>query len=359
MFGEIVKTLFGRKKPKKKKQSSHTEVISVREQDDALEIFLSSIKEIGHPEYQILDKEYSPSSRVPCTDLVPFISQQLYNKNINSIKAIMRGVIEGNPGLGIGSSWIDKSIDSIISVSYENYVKFIDPKGLYELKSLFIIASKNGGNSEFLITEEIPRLISWACICHEPVWSESLNNLATKANNWTAKMAEDNTYWSNYKKYEPNKIRTKQIDKSLINAISSLSPSARLQLFFAVEKGGGSLDKLTNYKIRNLGINVIQTNKELIDSKLLVFSSSKKVIENSNSKKELIELCEAYKANYKKSWKKEKLVDALQDADKSCLEEISVSKNLVEPNYQSYPSLKDIVVIADTHRENYELLCFV
>lgn len=118
------------------------------------------------------------------------------------------------------------------------------------------------------------------------------------------------------------------------------------------------MPSLTNYQIRSLGINVEKTSKELIDSGLVLSSFSKEAIESAHSKQELVELCETHGATYKKSWKKEKLVDALQKMDSTILERIAESKNMVSSNYQRHPDLRNVVRIADEHQVGFKLLCF-
>jgi len=364
MLNLISRLLFGKKskvsqQSKTRTTSSHKQKNSLRTyRSNAVNFFLSSIEGLGHSEYPILDKHYSPSSRVPCTDLVPFISKRLIEGDTASVKTIMRLVIEGNPGLGIGPEWIDESIDDILSIPFEKYVSFKSENGIYELKALFIVASKGGGGREFLITEEIPRLISWACIAHQPSWSTQLYSLAEKANLWIAKMAKDTPYWQEYERFDLKELPNDSIDNELQTVLLTLTPAARLQLFYAIETNGGPLLSLTNYQIRSLGINVEETSKELIDSELLLFSSSKEAIESGYSKKELVELCETYGATYKKSWKKEKLIEALKEKDSSILEKIAKSKKLVSPNYQRYPNLSNVVKIADLHQVGFKLLCF-
>lgn len=320
--------------------------------------FLSSIKGVGHPEYPILDSQYSPSSRVPCKDLVPFISERIIEGDINSIKKIMRAVIEGNPGLGIGPDWIDESIETILQIPFENYVSFASARGLPELKAFFFVSSKGGGGREFMITEEIPRLISWACIAHQPLWSTSLQSLAERANSWIAKLAEDTPYWQEYEKFDVKKIPNTSIEAEIRDIIIALTPAARLQLFYAIERGGGALSSLTNYSIRSLGIDVEQTSRELLESGLVIPSYSSKAVESAHSKQELIELCESNGASYRKSWEKEKLVKVLAESDPSVLEKIAETKNLISPNYQRYPVLSNIVRIGDEHQIGFKLLCF-
>lgn len=303
MLNKIARVLFGKRNEAVKISKTKRVERYDEKSTNAVGLFLSSIKGVGHPEYPILDKNYSPSSRVPCVDLVPFISKCINDGDINSIKTVMRAVIEGNPGLGIGSSWIDESVDNILSIPFEKYVTFSLPNALPELKALFIVAAKGGGGREFLITDEIPRLILWACISHQPIWTDNLQTLAKKANSWIDKMAKDTPYWEGYEKFDVGEISNKIIDTDLSAIISALTPATRLQLFYTMEKGGGALSDLTNYQIRSFGINVETTFLELIESGLVEFSFSNNVIEKAHSKKELIELCGEHGANFRKSWR--------------------------------------------------------
>lgn len=364
MLNKISRVLFGDKdEPKqvvkpKTELSRRLEKTSLRHRSNAMDSFLSSIKGVGHSEYPILDKQYSPGSRVPCTDLVPFISERIIERDIDSIKIMMRSVIEANPGLGTGPGWIDGSIDNVLSIPFKNYVSFSTTNAFHELKALFIVAAKGGGDREFLITEQIPRLISWACVAHHPSWSTRVHALSNKANSWINLMAEDIPYWQEYGRFEVREVPSVSIEDRLRAVILSLSPAARMQLFYTVERGNGSLPSLTNYQIRNLGINVGETSKELIDSGLVLLSSSKEAIKSAHSKQELVELCETNGASYRKSWNKEKLVDALQKIDSTILEKIAKHKSLVSPNYKRYPDLRNVVRIADEHQVGFKLLCF-
>lgn len=365
MLDTIIRLLFGEKGEPKQAAKPRTE-LSQRpgkqaqlHNSSSVNSFFFSIKGVGHHEYPILHKHYSPMSRIPCTDLVPFISNRIIARDIGSIKTIMRAVIEANPGVGNGFGWIDDSIDNILPIPFENFVSFSSENAYSELKALFIVAAKTvGPNREFLLTEEIPRLISWACIAHQPSWSTQLYSLLKKANSWITKMAKDIPYWQNYGKFKITKLPDVSIENSLREIILALSPAARMQLLYTVEKTGGALRSLTNYQIRSFGINIEKTSKEIVDSGLVVPSSSKGAIESAYSKRELVELCETHGVTYRKSWKKEKIVDTIQKMDPKLIKKISSSKNLVSPNYERYPDLRNVVRIADEHQVGFKLLCF-
>lgn len=362
MLDRIKRLLFGengQKKPNETKISDATKHSSlISSSSSAMDSFLYSIENMGHPMYPLLDRQYSPGSRIPCTDLVPFISERIMEDDENSIKLLMRSVIEGNPGVGIGTGWIDESIDDILSISFENYLSFASKHAFSELKALFIVASKGGGDRRFLITSEIPRLMAWNCIAYRPSWTTDVFHLVREANSWMSKMAEKISYWKEYEEFTLEKIPVKLIDPNLEKRITDLTPAARLQLFYAIQRNGGSLPNLTNYQIRSLGINIESTSKELTDSGLVLPSFSTGAIESAFSKKELMEFCDHYGMNYAKSWRKAKIVEIINNTNPSILEKIARTKHLVSPNYKIYPGLKDVVDIADEHQSGFKLLCF-
>jgi hypothetical protein len=80
---------------------------------EALQKFEGQIEVLGDPEDPFLDKDYSPFSRVPCTDFVPFIAETLKSHDLESIRYVIRGVLEANPGLGVGPEWIDQKIQDV------------------------------------------------------------------------------------------------------------------------------------------------------------------------------------------------------------------------------------------------------
>ncbi len=168
MLDKFIRLFFG-----KIKEVKHTDKLKIdlhskprlshTHNSNAVNSFLSSIKGVGHTEYPILASQYSPSSRIPCTDLVPFISERIAEGDINSIKIVMRAVIEANPGVGFGPECFDEHIESILSIPFEDYVSFPSTLALLELKALFIVNAKSCA-MEFMITKEIPRLLSWVCV---------------------------------------------------------------------------------------------------------------------------------------------------------------------------------------------------
>jgi len=336
-------------------------MLSASQNTSAADEFIAKLKNLGHPEYPVLDRQYSPSSRVPCTDLVPFITERLWEGDLPSIKKIMRAVIEANPGLGIGVdvSWIDERIENVVSTPLDKYISFqSDPTALDQLRALFIVAEKEGGGRQFWITADIPRLFSRAVIAYRPEWSHLLEELAQRANKWIEEMAKDTPYWKGYPKFEATSLFPCPEPGTAQAKVQSLSPAARLQLFYALERGGGPIESLTNYAIRSFGIDVFQTSRELIESQLLIHSESAEALESALSKQDLLELCESRGVRFRKSWKKGKLLEALTETDEGFIKVLVREKGLVGVNPVYSSELGILRDSADLQLGAYRLLCF-
>src|SRR3972149_9325723 len=91
----------------------------------------SSIQELlfeingkGREEYPFLHPTYSPSSRIPCADFTSFIKRRLLENDIKSIIKLIQGVIEANPGLGIGVEWVEENIKNLLKLDFNKYINF-------------------------------------------------------------------------------------------------------------------------------------------------------------------------------------------------------------------------------------------
>lgn len=358
MLSKIGQMFFSKKDHKQRYSTRNSKIFLQPKNTKSVGSFILSLRGMGRPNYPILDKRYAPNSRVPCTDLIPFISDRILEGDILSIKQVMREIIKEKPQITDGDYWIDTGVEVVLKMPFEEYVSFKSPHALAELKAFFIVLEKNGSHRVFNITEEIPRLISWACIAHQPTWSPNLQFLADKANSWINEMSETLSYWRQYERIDRTYIPAPVIESNLTTKLLSITPAARIHLSYTLGKGGGSLPDLTNFQIRSLGINVKETSKELINSELVLITSSPENVGSSLSKMDLYKLCDKYGAHYRKYWKREKLAEALAKVDSKLLNKIAKSKNIIKPNYSNYPDLMNLVKIADKHEVGFRMLFF-
>ena len=311
----------------------------------ALNRFMSSIENAGHPEHAVLDKRYSPSSRVPCTDMVPFIVDRMSEKDIGSIKFLMRYIMDGNPGIDLGDDWLDRNIDEILSKPFENYVSFSSVRALAELRAVHILTAAFGQAGE------TAGLMSRMGLAGQPAWSTRLQELVRRGT-----LRVDDQDWREERVQFARTPPQVQMAPAVAKAIMSLSPAARLQLFYVVERGGGALPELTNYPIRRFGINVDDTSREILGSGMVKLSFSQEVVLKAYSKDDLLRLCEDHSANCRRSWSKARLLEALQDIDPDMLKNLAEARSLVSPNFRDYPELRAVADIAEMHRIGFELL---
>ena len=85
--------------------------------------FCEKNKHLSHPQHFLLHPGHSPNSRVPCTDVLSFITRMLMEGQNESIKKLMRLLVVGN-SLGTGDDWTSTAIDAISRWNLKSYIQF-------------------------------------------------------------------------------------------------------------------------------------------------------------------------------------------------------------------------------------------
>lgn len=325
-----------------------------------IDILQQEARKYGNTEYPFLSKDYSPNSQVPSIDLTPFIIEQLRINDIKSITSLMHEVLSAHPGLGVGPEWIDKEIQEIVLIKFDEYLKFDNPDYYNHLKALWIVTAKGGGGREFWITDDTPQLFSWAMCCNLPIIQPSISKLVDKANRFVSKMAKDTPYWEDYPKFSKNDIIISPPERSkVIEKIQQLSISARLHLFLATEIGGGSLPTLTNYAIRSFGISVEDTSSQIMKSELFISSYESSALSNSMSKQDLLEACAKAGVDARKSWNKDKLAHVLSENNTKYFTSIIKDMNVVSINPEYEKELKALSLYSKKLNQAFKVMCFI
>lgn len=353
---------------------------------------LIDIKGKGRTEYPFLHPTYSPSSRIPCVDFTPFIKDRLLANDIKSITALMQGVIGANPGLGIGAEligenmvssgfqnsqrlgtgaeWIEENIKNLLSLDFNRYINYENKEALTELKSIWILAEKSGGGREFWITgqESFTKYFSVALACQPFKVSDNFSELVKNANSFIKTMRKDVPYWESFPLYQTNYPKENNIPSNEFSLkYNSLTIGGRLHLFEALNHISQSLTDCSNYNLRSLGINSVDTIEEIILSQILLTEKSIVVISPFEylTKNELLKLLDSKNIAYKKSWNKDKLLNAIIETDASIIDEFmsdkqkerAIVKYQVNPQYTN-----DVNILLKTVEETkviYDLLCFI
>jgi len=325
-----------------------------------LDSFRQRTAKSGNPDYPFLSKDYSPSSRVPSTDLTPFIVDRLRQHDEQSIIHLMHEVLSANPGLGTGPEWIDAEIKQIMALHFEEYLTFADHCSYDDVRALWIVASKSGGGREFWITDETPQLFSWALCCYLPDFTPSIVKLVEKANRFMSKMAKNTPYWKEYPRLRKNNILVPPLEESeLLRRLGQLSISARLHFFQAASMGGGSLPRLTTYPIRSLGISTDDTSAQLEQLDLFLSSAEPESLSNSMTKQELLDICATAKVEVRKSWNKDKIAQALHNNNPDYFRQLAADMHVVKINPTYDPEIKALTAYATSIVPAFKALCFL
>lgn len=322
---------------------------------------LEAVKGLGHPEFPLLHKTYSPASRIPCADFSPFIIDRLRSGDLASISQLMRGILAANPGLGIGPEWIDGVIKDVVGTDFHEYVTFDTPETELELKALFIIMGKEGGGREFFIADDSKAgLFSLALSSQRPVWRESMGALRDKANHFIREMAKDIPLWKDYPRFRSNCFRVDPppVSSALI-MIRKLSIAARIHLLdFARFRVSGSLPKSTTYAVRSLGLNPEETAREIVDSGLCVPTHEDAFLLRVWNRNDLIQACVKTGAEYRKSWKKEELFGVLRAKAPELIREALERENPVMLNPQFKAEICSLEECSRRLEDAFKLICF-
>lgn len=282
MLYKLIKQIFFSEKPKLTASRVIQPTVdkeTILTKTSAFEQLEKKVKAIGHSQYPFLNKTYSPSSRVPVTDFSGFIKSRLKSGDEKSILMLMRKIIEANPGVGLGIgadkygdySWTDGLVKEINSIDFNKYIEYSDASACWDIKALWILASKSGGGREFWITEKenFNSIFAAAMTGYNHKLTAEFPKLVQSANSFIRKMRKDDIpYWQEYPLF-------KQIEEpELISSLNetracflNLSIGARIVLCSAIRKISGNLADCSTYSQRNMGINADQVAKELYDSK--------------------------------------------------------------------------------------------
>lgn len=367
----IFRNLFSREKADETNNNIHLEKeIKKPNSISPIQKLLLDIKGKGRIEYPFLHPTYSPSSRIPCVDFTPFIKDRLLANDIKSIISLMQGVIGANPGLGIGDVWIGENIKNLLSLDFNKYINYENKEALIELKSIWILAEKSGGGREFWITEResFTKYFSVALACQPFKVTDNFSQLVKNANGFIKTMRKDVPYWESFPLYQTNYPKENNIpSKEFSLKYNSLTLGGRLHLFEAVSHISQSLTDSSNYNLRSLGINSVDTIEEIISSQILL--TEKSIVKISPfeylTKNELIKLLDSKNIAYKKSWNKDKLLNAIIETDASIIDDFmndkpkerAIVKYGVNPQYAN-----DVDILLKTIEDTkviYNLLCFI
>lgn len=314
----------------------------------------------GCPEYPFLHPTYSPSSRIPCADFTPFIIERLAAGDVGAIGQLMREIIAANPGLGTKGEWIEEEVEKTLRAPLEKYLHFADPDAYRQLRAMWIIAAKGGGGREFWLTNDSPLYFAQALSPYDLKLLPAMEQLRKKANSFIREIRQDTPYWLDVPLFKATELTIPPLPagKGVARA-RWLSIGARLHLFYAVEAGGGRLPSLTGHLPRDVGLYAADSSQEILESGLLIPSQDPGLLKNSLQKTEIMEACEQAGVTYKKSWNKDKLLQALLSAPPEHVGRFIADAGLAAVNPEYSDCLQALLTRARQMEPVFKVLCFI
>ncbi len=327
--------------------------------EGALDHFWSQIGHLSHARYRFLHPTYSPTSRIPCADFTPFIVDRLRHGDLRSIQRLMRAVLAGNPCLGAGPEWIDQAVHDIVEIDFDRFCQNTNADFVLELQALFILGTKDGGGSEFWITDDFPVFVASALCCHEIRWRSDLEELRERANRFIRRMRVDTPFWETYPLFDRVEVDDLQRQPSpLVGELCKLSPLTRVHLLDFADKGVGSLMRSTSYKMRSVGLNPLQTAPALLGSGICELTDDREALSFLWSKDELLSLLEARRIPCRKSWNKTRLLETLATQAPEVVAEAIDREKIARIRPDVLSETRSLRSYADALRAPMALLCF-
>jgi hypothetical protein len=330
-------------------------------------VLTAKLLQAGHPSYPWLSAVYSPTSRIPSCDLTPILRDLLATGDRTTIKLIMRAVLEANPGLSVtigsgdsmAASWIEPLVDDIATMNVSRFVEFHYDHAATNLRSLFIVLSKDGGGREFWLTGRTPGIIATALCPDEPEWQPSLEELRGNANAFIMKMRVDTPFWREYPLFESIHLPKMSLPRTeALDRVRMLPLVSRLQLAYFIKRGTGLAAHSTDYAIRSLGLEVESSLALAADLGLLRPSNQPQIVLNSLSKDALLVAALESGLKVHKSWTKSKIVSTIAASAPDLVHALQVANPAfeVEPTFEC--DLNDLIKYSEQLTPHFALLAF-
>lgn len=271
----------------------------------------------------------------------------------------MRAIIAENPGVGIGSEWIDDVVDEIAQLELDPFCGSPSPEFYLELKALLILGAKDGGGRGFWILDEKPSLFALA-LCHHSIhWRDGMKELRAKANSFICSMRKEAPLWMETPLFEPATYPIQAAsDLGITSIFAALPLLARIHLLMFSQRGAGALMQATNYNMRNLGVNPKETAPILLSCGLCEATSDLSALNSVFSKESLIAELTRRSITFRKSWKKEQLLSALAVGAPEIIDEVARQEKAARIKTEFLAPLQSLANHAASLNEGFKLLCF-
>lgn len=140
--------------------------------------------------------------------------------------------------------------------------------------------------------------------------------------------------------------------------LAGLPVLTRLHLLSFCGKGTASLMQSTTYKLRNLGLNPIEVAPILLASGICELTTDLEAVEGLLTKNEILSILDDKSITYRKSWKKQKLMETLGTYAPDFIEKIAEKEKIVQVKPEYLYDLRSLRDYADSLQVPIKLLCF-
>ena len=114
----------------------------------------------------------------------------------------------------------------------------------------------------------------------------------------------------------------------------------------------------TTYKLRNLGLNPIEVAPILLASGICELTTDLEAVEGLLTKNEILSILDDKSITYRKSWKKQKLMETLGTYAPDFIEKIAEKEKIVQVKPEYLYDLRSLRDYADSLQVPIKLLCF-
>jgi len=173
-------------------------------------------------------------------------------------------------------------------------------------------------------------------------------------------MRKDTPYWRSFPLFEvPPGPLPPLADDPWLAAFLGLSCGSRMHLLNLYRKGGGALDTLATYSMKQFGLDSAESAAALASAGLVEPSSAPEAFAAAYSKADLKALVGRAGLSVRSSWSKQRLSEELVTGAPDLAAEVASDSSLVGVASGAEPSLSAVEARASISVTHFQLLCFV
>lgn len=280
----------------------------------------------GHTEFPCLSPRYSPTSRVPCVDFSRWLCDRIEAEDNEAVAEFVWRAVEGNPGVGLGSDGFREHWQSnarqLLQRPLNTYLRDGTPRAYVELRAALVLILLHDGFGGFIMASDAPRYLATVMVPHR-FETTGAELLAKQANTFIRTMRKDTPFWEDFPLFRidapsPWQSPPDPAIDAFCAALRALPLGSRSHFFDAIPPlrsgnvgEGHCLDRASSYMTRKRGLDEAESAACLLRSGLVVRSQDPRAVLRGMSAGELMDLLSQHGVEYRKSWKKEKLVSAV------------------------------------------------